>query len=138
MKRKIKKLNGKITFVNDDSKAPSPDLPVSDALASMIESAVSSTGLSININSTTGGAHSKRSFHYHGMAVDINRINGKRIDDKSNAADVLKFQQFLEKHSDIGECFGPSINIRKQGTNIVQKPQMKKKHLDHLHISSQR
>jgi len=72
------------------------------------------------------------------MAVDINRINNKRIDDPNNANDVKRFQWAISQHSEVAECFGPFVNIRKQGSKIAQKPQMKAKHLSHLHISSQR
>jgi len=138
MKRKILSFNGKITFVNDEPSSPSPKLPVSEFLAKMIEHVVRTTNLSVNINSTTGGTHSKTSFHYYGMAIDINLINGKKIDDPTNSANVKRVQQLLSLQADIGECFGPFINIRKKGTKITQKPQMKAKHLNHLHISSQR
>lgn len=138
MKRNILTFNGKITFINDVPSNPSPNLPVSEHLAKMVENIVRTTGLSMNINSTTGGAHSKTSFHYYGMAIDINLINSKRIDDSSNASNVRRVQQLLSQEQDIGECFGPFINIRKKGTTITQKPQMKAKHLNHLHISSQR
>ena len=138
MKRKILSFNGKITFINDEPSKPSPNLPVSEFLAKIIEHVVRTTNLSININSTTGGTHSKTSFHYYGMAIDINLINGKKIDDPTNSANVKKVQQLLSLQADIGECFGPFINIRKKGTKIIQKPQMKAKHLNHLHISSQR
>lgn len=138
MKRTIRTQNGKITFINDDPSKPSPNLPVSEYLAKMIEDAVFMTTLSININSTSGGNHAPRSFHQFGMAVDINMINNKRIDDPSNANDVRRFQQKISQHPDVAECFGPFINIRKKGTSITQKPLMKTKHLNHLHISSQR
>ncbi len=138
MKRKILSFNGKITFINDEPSKPSPNLPVSEFLAKIIEHVVRTTNLSININSTTGGTHSKTSFHYYGMAIDINLINGKKIDDPTNSTNVKRAQQLLSLQADIGECFGPFINIRKKGTQIIQKPQMKAKHLNHLHISSQR
>lgn len=138
MKRNILTFNGKITFINDVPSNPSPNLPVSEHLAKMIENIVRTTGLSININSTTGGKHTRTSFHYFGMAVDINLINGKRIDDPTNASNVRRVQQLLSQEQDIGECFGPFINIRKKGSKVTQKPQMKAKHFNHLHISSQR
>lgn len=131
-------MNGKISFVNDEPNNPSPNLPVSEALANLIEDSVIKTNLSININSTTGGTHSPKSFHYHGMAVDINLINNKRIDDPSNAVNVQKFQQTVSQHPDVAECFGPFINIRKRGSKVTQMYHVKIKHLNHLHISSQR
>lgn len=138
MKRNILSFNGKITFNNDEKSKPSSNLPVSEHLAKMIENISRTTSYSLNINSTTGGTHSKTSFHYYGMALDINKVNGKRIDDPSNAQSVRRVQQLLTKEPNIGECFGPFLNIRKNGNEIIQKPLMKEKHLNHLHISSQR
>lgn len=138
MKRTIQNLNGKITFSNDDPTKPSSNFPVSEHLAVMIETAVKNTNASININSTTGGKHSPRSFHQFGMALDINRINNRRIDDPSNASDVMRFQQAICQIADIAECFGPFINIRKKDSQAVQMPQMRILHLNHLHVSSQR
>ncbi len=138
MKRQIFNLNGKITFINNEPSKPSPNLPVSIYLAKLVEDVARITNLSININSTTGGLHSKTSFHYHGMAIDINLIDGKKIDDPANFSNVQKFQLAASQHKDIGECFGPFINIRKRGNKKTQKPQMRTKHLNHLHISSQR
>ena len=138
MKRTIFKLNGKITFINDEPTKPSPNLPVSKYLAKLIEDTVNITNLSININSTTGGLHSKTSFHYYGMAVDINLIDGKKINDPSNSNNVRRFQQAISQRPETGECFGPYINIRKTGKKVTKKPQMRAKHLNHLHISSQR
>ena len=138
MKRNILSFNGKITFNNDEKPKPSTNLPVSESLAKMIENIPRTSSYSLNINSTTGGTHSKTSFHYYGMAVDINKINGKRIDDPSNSQAVRRVQQLLTKEENIGECFGPFLNIRKNGKEIIQKPLMKEKHLNHLHISSQR
>jgi len=138
MKRQISNLNGQITFINDEASNPSSNSPVSEHLANLIEDAVIKTNLSININSTTGGAHSTKSFHYHGMAVDINLVNNKSIDDLSNSSNVRLFQQTVSQNPDVGECFGPFINIRKRGNQVTQMPHVRSKHLNHLHISSQR
>lgn len=137
MKRIINTPHNRITFINDDSSAPSPNLPVSAELAKIIEHTVNITKLRININSSTGGNHSIRSFHYHGMAVDINLIDGKRVDDISNQTNVRNFQSVLAQHPKIAECFGPFINIRKRGLLVEKKPAMRLTHLNHLHISSQ-
>jgi hypothetical protein len=135
MKRQIR--SQKITFENDEPGQPPPSPCVTEALAKMIESAVFMADVTININSTTGGRHSTTSFHKFARAVDINRLNNKRIDDPDNLADVLNFQQVIARHPMVAECFGPYINIRKYGAEKRQKPGMKNKHLNHLHISSQ-
>jgi len=137
MKRNISTLNGKITFINDEPQNPSPNLPVSETLAALIEGAVTQANLSININSTTGGDHSTKSFHYYGMAIDVNRINNKKINDPSNMHNVKSFQEIISKQPDVAEYFGPFINIRKKGIKTIQMHHVKIEHLNHLHISSQ-
>lgn len=136
-RRPIDELNGRIAFENDDPSAPSPNQPLSPTLAGMIEALVRSTGLCININSSVGGAHSPKSFHYVGQAVDINRIDGRRVDDPENAQAVLRFQHAAASHPDVAECFGPFINQRKRGDAIELRPDLRAMHLNHLHISSQ-
>jgi hypothetical protein len=103
----------------------------------MIEALVRTTGLCININSSVGGAHSPKSFHYVGQAVDINRIDGRRVDDPENAEAVLRFQQAAAAHPDVAECFGPFINQRRRGDAVEPRPDLLAMHLNHLHISSQ-
>ena len=137
MKRKISTMDGKISFINDEPLAPSPNLPVTDVLATLIEDAVRSTGLAININSTTGGEHCTESFHYRGMAVDINVLGGKKVDDPLNNANIQKFQNVIAANPNTGECFGPFINISKIGATVEQQPQVLEDHLNHLHVASQ-
>lgn len=135
MNRRIQ--NKQITFENDEPGQPPPSPCVTEVLAKMIESAVCMLSVTININSTTGGRHSPTSFHKFGRAVDINRLNNKRIDDPDNLTDVLNFQQIIARHPLVAECFGPYINVRKYGAEKRQNSAMKNKHLNHLHISSQ-
>jgi len=136
-RRRIDALGGRIGFENDDPRAASPDLPLSVTLAALIEALVQGTGLSININSSLGGSHSPKSFHYVGQAVDINRIDDRRVDDPANAERVKRFQAAAAAHPDVAECFGPFINIRKRGAAIEQRPDLCAMHRNHLHISSQ-
>ena len=135
MNRRIQ--NEQITFKNDDPSQLPPSPNVTEGLAKLIEYGVAIAGVSININSTTGGLHSSRRFHHIGPAFDINRLNNKHIDDPANLTDVLNFQQAIARHPLVAECFGPYINIRKYGTKKIQKSGMRLKHLNHLHISSQ-
>jgi hypothetical protein len=136
-RRHIDPLDGRIGFENDAAGAPTPDLPVSAELAALIEALVRDTGLAININSSLGGSHSPRSFHYAGQAVDINRIAGLRVDDPANADNVRRFQQAAAAHPAVAECFGPFVNIRKRGVAVEPRPDLLAMHANHLHISSQ-
>ncbi len=85
-----------ITFNNDVTGGPSTDLPVMDELARLIEDVVVSTGLDVNINSTTGGHASGP--HTQGRAADINYVGGSHVTDPANAANVHAFQQALINH----------------------------------------
>lgn len=67
--------------VNGDGA--STDIAVRNELVVMVEAVVRSTGLSININSTVRGPCTN-SAHCFASAVDINRINGLRVDNPSN------------------------------------------------------
>jgi RHS repeat-associated protein len=126
-----------ITFVNDVPGAPSTNLPVSDASAQMIENVVRETGLSININSTTGGAHAPGSRHPGGMAVDINRINGCPVSQNNN--NVQRLQDAFNQQSNILENYGPALNTRtEQGGTREDRPGQAAGHQTHIHVSGQR
>jgi hypothetical protein len=90
-----------IHFVNDDPTKPSPDLPVSEETAKMVEEVVAQSGLkSVTINSTTGGVHTNRtgheSKHYSGEAVDIDKINDRPVNDPSNRYNVKNLQDAFQ------------------------------------------
>jgi len=129
-----------ITFINDVPGGPSPDLPVSDATAEMIENVVRDTGLSININSTTGGKHEEKSRHPLGMAVDINKICGIPANEFNWYAQAL--QDAFNRQNNIRENFGPTLNTKTfiDGTRAVwsNRPGIFAKHQTHIHVSGQR
>jgi RHS repeat-associated protein len=126
-----------ITFENDEPGKPSPDQPVSRETAKMVEDVVVETGLSININSTTGGKHSPSSRHPLGMAVDINRIGGKPVSQVLD--DTTRLQEAFNEHSHIRENFGPALNTKTLGDGTrVEKPGVKSAHKNHIHVSGQR
>jgi len=91
-----------VTFNNDDPNGASPNQPVATETALAVEGGIRESGVSsVNINSTTGGSHSATSRHGSGQAVDINRVNGKRVDDPSNAGAVGDLQSGLANQSKI-------------------------------------
>lgn len=56
------------------------------------------------INSTSGGRHSKKSRHYRGLAIDINMIDGKRV--RNNPKFSRKFMEYCRKAGS-DEVLGP-------------------------------
>jgi RHS repeat-associated protein len=126
-----------ITFENDVRGGPSTNLPVSDQTAEMIEQVVADTGLSININSTTGGKHETSSAHPRGLAVDINKVSGQPLSVCNPTADLL--QRAFNRHSNIRENFGPAFQTKTlEDGSRIDKPTMARSHRSHIHVSGQR
>jgi hypothetical protein len=131
-----------ITFKNDVPGGASPNQPVTLETALMVEAAVVDSGVqSVNINSTTGG-HSPPSNHVVGRAVDINRVNGLRVDSPEGAAASRGIQDAASRSGNIRENFGPSYNQKTQtpgGTaRAVTSPRVVNSHRNHVHLSGQR
>ncbi len=129
-----------ITFVNDDPHGASPNQPVTTATAKMVESAVINSGVqSVNINSTTGRKHAPTSNHPRGRAVDINRVNGQRVDDPANRTAVSAVQNAFRNEPNIRENFGPVFTEKTlmPGAAPVPWPRVREDHQDHIHESGQ-
>jgi hypothetical protein len=128
-----------ITFVNDQPKNPSPDQPVTDATARMVEHGVVDSGVrSVNLNSTTGGHPNSSGNHPPGKAVDINNIDGYRVKYRPDLAAAL--QDTFARQSNIRENFGPGYQRKTLalGEKPVPWPQVKEGHTDHDHFGGQR
>ncbi len=131
----------RITMINDNPNGVSPNVDVSDSLVDMIVDVLDSSSLSsININSTTGGKHSKDSRHYTRQACDINQINGSPVNENNPA--VTEFQNWLEVQKNIRENYGPSFNNKTLGNGFVKDQSSVRKivngHKNHIHASGQR
>lgn len=129
-----------ITFKNDNPHGASPDQPVTTATAKMVESGVLNSGVqSVNINSTTGGKHAATSNHYRGKAVDINRVNGLRVDNPANRSAVTDVQNSFKSESNIRENFGPAFQEKTlvPGATPVPWTQVGEDHQSHIHESGQ-
>jgi len=125
-----------IIFQNDVKGAPSPDLPVTNGTARMVEDVVGQLGLTININSTTGGNHAEGSNHYRAKAVDINRVNGQPVGPNNKAA--RRLQEAFRRHPNIREHFGPFITEKTNDGITLPLPNMKGGHSTHIHVSGQK
>lgn len=125
--------NGSITFENDILGGPSPDQPVNPRLATAVEDVVSSTGLDININSTVRGVGP----HADGRALDINRINGMRVDDPLNVDNVRALQEAFIRHPNVNQVLGPVHNVDiVRGTSApIANQILIDAHRNHLHIN---
>jgi hypothetical protein len=128
-----------ISFTNDNKRGNDPNQPLQPQMVKAIEEVVKKTALSVNVNSTTEGKHSKESRHYRGMGIDINMINGMRVDAPKNSENMKKLQEAMEKHPAMRECFGPSINVHnkpEQGGKKARKDQ-ENGHKNHIYFTTQ-
>ncbi len=126
-----------ITFVNDDPNGLSTDMAVGEELATMVEDVVRETGFDININSTNRGT-SCTSNHCYQNAVDINRINGMRVDNPATLGNATTLQDAFQAHSGIRENYGPAYNLKTTSSGIIDKSSnayIVRKHRNHLHAS---
>ena len=130
-----------ITFKNDVPGLPSTNVAIDTETAAMVEEALmDSSAQSININSTTGGNRRMPSRHAMSKAVDINRVDGGRVDDPNNADAVSDLQDSFAGHSNIRENYGPSINEKTVNgitTDRSNNARIVALHRNHIHASGQ-
>ena len=131
-----------ITFVNDDPNGASTDQPLHPNLGDMVEAVVARTGISININSSVRQG-TGTSNHYRARAVDINRVNGRRVDsfsdDPQTRALVSSLQEAFQQHGHIRENFGPALQLKvnSPGSSPVARSDQAAAHRNHIHIACQ-
>lgn len=79
-----------VNFVSTTKDGKPSDVAVTPQLAQVTGAVLSQTPgvTSVNINATTNGTHEVKSDHYTGNAVDINRINGLRIEGNATGTDL--------------------------------------------------
>ena len=129
-----------VTFQNDNPNGASPNQPVATKTANAVEGVISKSGVqSVNINSTTGGKHGPNSNHAKGRAVDINRVDGKRVN--ATNAGATKIQTTARQSGDIREKFGPTIMektiVPGGAASRVTNQALTDDHADHIHLSGQ-
>jgi hypothetical protein len=133
-----------VTFENDDPNGASPNLPVTTGTANMVESAISKAGVqSVNINSTTGGSHSRKplSNHYKARAVDIDHVNGHKVGSAAASGGVATLQTAAASEPNNRENFGPSRVERTSvpggtATTVINQ-KLIDAHQGHIHLGSQ-
>ncbi len=96
--------------------------------------APSKTLLKIYVSATTNGAHAAESRHSTGKAIDISRINGKKMSEFYPSDETVKgivdaIQQEADKQTGIRENFGPHFKHKHKANWTVSG------HGDHIHLS---
>lgn len=127
-----------VTFYNDDPSLPNTDRPVRSELAEAVEAAALRLGLNVNVNSTR---RANSVPHREGRAVDINRINGLRVDDPANRTIVERLQREFMSLPDVNQILGPVYNVDIDpagGQTPVTEPGVIDQHRNHLHINVRR
>jgi RHS repeat-associated protein len=133
-----------ITFENEVEGGRDPNQPVKTELANTVENAVAESGASsVNINSTKRDFNpaEPNSLHPVSNAVDINRVNGKRVDDPTNIGAVTDLQNSIGNQPGTRSNFGPSQNTRTSvGGTVTDKSGsagIVNAHQNHVHVTSQ-
>jgi RHS repeat-associated protein len=94
---------------------------------------------SINISATTNGEHAPNSNHYNGTAVDINKVDDKRVinagTNSSVTANVSSIQDAANspKNGVAHENYGPA-GLWKDG-RAINNPTLQAQHENHIHIT---
>jgi hypothetical protein len=136
-----------VTFINDDPNGPQTNLRVNPKAAQAIEDVMSRFGHKININSTTGGGRKPPSPHLHGRGLDVNRIDGMRVDDPAASKVVGEFQQEFFDNPNVTQVFGPVYNVEISGPpgqrvirhldrTIERDRRLIEGHTNHIHITT--
>ena len=91
---------------------------------------------SIHIMATTNGKHGTHSNHYHGAAVDINRINNKRMVLTGLTLQITQLQKAMDNYDYVRENFGPAMKHKFTLENKSWDFDYKVGgHTDHIHFS---
>ena len=100
---------------------------------------LSSKITSIYISATTNGKHSSTSNHSHGFALDISRINGKKMIVTGVTNQIEELQKAFDLFSKIRENFGPFFKHKFSKEKPVGSQwnysHPVKNHADHIHVS---
>lgn len=115
-----------LTFGITNSDQLSADQPVNPLLIEAIQFAIREANIvleqlkfpmlieTVHISATTNGRHGTYSNHYTGTAVDISRINRKRmlLAEGDERRLIYELQEAFNKHPHIRENFGPFIKYK--------------------------
>lgn len=127
---------GSITLVNDQNNGRVLDREIDSKLAGLLEAYVAESGRSINVNSTIRDRDSdrKRSPHYTGFGVDINKIDGKPV--TANEPLVGEFVDFMKSREEPFQIIGPIGGFEMINGSFTRKRQLEKGHDTHIHLGT--
>lgn len=90
----------------------------------------------IHIAATTNGQHSPTSNHTNGTAIDISRINGKKMAITGITDQIIELQKALDNFQYVRENFGPHFKHKYyKNTNTWNYNYPVGGHRDHIHFS---
>lgn len=130
---------GDITFENDVPGGAHTDRAIDTDLVNALHTSLDESGLSVNVNSTTGG-HGVGTPHYNGKALDINQIGGVRVQflsDNGLMRDVVVLQRNLMMQPGVIKVFGPVYNYVKVDGSWIQARShvsLQQSHSNHIHV----
>jgi hypothetical protein len=153
-KIRVKKDDGqeatvKIKFEKTKSDNKSADQKVTSTMKKAFEGAIREAAkeiklTSVTVKATTNGKHSNTSRHRTGKAIDINKVNDKKVERIGNSDPVKALQKAFENQTGHRENFGPSI-MKKNGKEYIHnglsaqkkaaREKIKKAHQNHIHWS---
>jgi len=91
---------------------------------------------SIYISATTNGKHSSTSNHTNGTAIDISRINGKKMAITGLTNQIKELQKAFDNFQYIRENFGPYFKHKYYiGSGVWNYNHSIGGHKDHIHIA---
>jgi hypothetical protein len=136
-----KKTEAPVLTITYDKEAPK----MNPAVENYVRDVLLASGVtSANISATTNGKHAPNSYHYDDQAVDINKIDGKRVREASSDAKFgakIELIQNTANNKSIGvahENYGPA-GLFKNGTQLNGKEgrnvPLQSQHDNHIHLT---
>ena len=118
-----------------------------DGVDPALRDAVTMTSITMNaeltVYSTTNGTHAPNSFHYHGLGVDISRVNGRKLlemgvgERNQTASNIAGLMYSYIPAGRQAELIGPHFSLRfyrgPWSNSDAQK--LQRAHMSHVHAS---
>lgn len=91
----------------------------------------------IHISSSTNGSHAFGSNHYFGTAIDISRINNRRLINIGLNKQVIELQRAFSALDNVRENYGPYIKQKVRLNGVPDANSYVSGHRNHIHFSIQ-